>query len=91
MKRKVWPGIILTVTLGFSTLAAAGQPLKEIIHIHADLQIRQIAGHVYIYTEWADMGEWGRVGCNGLVVIDGRKGFLIDSPTTPEQTAALSQ
>lgn len=91
MNRKVWLGVLLALAMGWNTSAATGQSRKEIININADLQIRRIADHIYMYTEWADMEKWGRVGCNGLVVTNGRKGFLIDSPTTPEQTASLSQ
>lgn len=54
-----------------------------------DLQIRKISDNVYLYVAWADIGEWGRVGSNGLIVVDGGRGFLVDTPMDSLQTRQL--
>lgn len=71
MNFRIGLGIILAIVSGYATSGAAKQPRQGIIHINEELQIRQITPNVYMYTEWADMGKWGRVGCNGLVVTNG--------------------
>lgn len=63
---------------------------NEPIEINNDLQIIKLTNTCYLYTGWADMGKWGRIGSNGLVVVAKGKAFLIDSPTIESQTVELA-
>ena len=47
------------------------------IKINSDLELFKLTPDCYLYTAWADMGHWGRVGSNGLVVISKGKALLI--------------
>ena len=60
------------------------------IKINSDLELFKLTPDCYLYTAWADMGHWGRVGSNGLVVISKAKALLIDSPTLASQTVELA-
>ena len=60
------------------------------IKINSDLELFKLTPDCYLYTAWADMGHWGRVGSNGLVVISKAKALLIDSPTLESQTVELA-
>lgn len=60
------------------------------IKINEDLELFRLTSNCFLYTAWADMGRWGRVGSNGLVVISNGKALLIDSPTHESQTVELA-
>ena len=60
------------------------------IKINNDLELFRLTPDCYLYTAWANMGRWGRVGSNGLVVISKGKALLIDSPTLESQTVELA-
>lgn len=60
------------------------------IQINSDLELVRLTPNCFLYTAWADMGRWGRVGSNGLVVIRNGKALLIDSPTLESQTVELA-
>lgn len=64
--------------------------LNEPIEVNKDLRIVRLTDKCYLYVAWADMGKWGRIGSNGLVVVDNGKAFLIDSPTVESQTVELA-
>lgn len=59
------------------------------VKLNDDLSITKLTHRTYIYTSWADMGEWGRVGSNGMVVIDGTEAFMCDTPVDEAQTRNL--
>lgn len=60
------------------------------IKINEDLEIFRLAPNCFLYTAWADMGQWGRVGSNGLVIVRDGKAFLIDSPSNESQMVELA-
>ena len=60
------------------------------IKINNDLELFRLTPDYYLYTAWANMGRWGRVGSNGLVVISKGKALLIDSPTLESQIVELA-
>jgi metallo-beta-lactamase class B len=51
--------------------------------------VQPLAAGVWVYTTYFDVPEYGRVGANGLVVVDDRQAVLINVPWTDEQTAIL--
>lgn len=57
--------------------------------IDKNLQISKLSDNTYLYTAWADVGTWGRVGSNGLIVVDGSSAFLFDTPMHEEHTVQL--
>lgn len=77
--------IILILSAVYSS--AKGKPTR----INNNLDITQISEHGYVYTAWADMGKWGRIGCNGLVIVNEGKAFLMDTPTEESQTIELAE
>lgn len=65
------------------------KPYFYTIHVSPDLEIKQLTHHIYLYTSYADVGVWGRVGSNGVIVIAENEAFLIDSPMSNEKTEEL--
>lgn len=68
--------------LMFCGLARAGDSLPE-------LRIEKIAEGVYLHTSFQQVEGYGLVDANGLVVLDGRGAYIIDTPWSERDTAAL--
>lgn len=60
------------------------------IRINSDLELFRLTPDCFLYTAWADMGRWGRIGSNGLVVVKNGKALLIDTPVHESQTVELA-
>ena len=72
----------LLFTLVFCGLAWADDPLPE-------LRIEKIAEDVYLHTSYQHVDGYGLVDANGLVVLDGQDAYIIDTPWSQQDTAAL--
>lgn len=72
----------LLFTLVFCGLAWAAAPLPE-------LRIEKIADGVYLHTSYQHVDGYGLVDANGLVVMDGQDAYIIDTPWSQPDTAAL--
>jgi len=70
------------LTLMFSGLVLAGDSLPE-------MQIEKIADGVYLHTSFQNVEGYGLVDANGLVVLDGQDAYIIDTPWSEFDTAAL--
>ncbi len=80
--------IIFAVVLSFISATAARSSAKKIT-INNDLEIVQLTPNVYVHISYAEFGEFGRVPCNGMILTDGNKAFLFDTPATELLTKQL--
>jgi glyoxylase-like metal-dependent hydrolase (beta-lactamase superfamily II) len=55
------------------------------------LEIKKIEDGVYLYTAYENIEGWGLVGSNGLVVLDNKDAYLIDTPISAKDTEVLVQ
>ncbi|MFA9390403.1 MAG: subclass B1 metallo-beta-lactamase [Prolixibacteraceae bacterium] len=84
MKKVVAALILILVQFhGFST--APGDAIK----ITDDIELIKISENAYIHVSYSIMPKWGRVGANGLILINGQQAWLFDSPWTNAQTEKL--
>lgn len=65
-----------------SSITFADDPLPE-------LEIKKIEEGVYLYTAYEKVEGWGLVGSNGLVVLDNKDAYLIDTPISATDTEKL--
>lgn len=68
----------------FTNMTFADEPLPE-------LEIQKIEEGVYLYTAYEKIEGWGLVGSNGLVVLDNKDAYLIDTPISAKDTEVLVQ
>ncbi|MBN1117734.1 MAG: subclass B1 metallo-beta-lactamase [Bacteroidales bacterium] len=59
------------------------------IKISDDLELIQISDDAYIHVSYTISPKWGRIGANGLLLIDNKQAFLFDSPWSDKQTEEL--
>lgn len=68
----------------FTNMTCADERLPE-------LEIKKIEEGVYLYTAYENIKGWGLVGSNGLIVVDNKDAYLIDTPISAKDTEVLVQ
>ena len=54
-----------------------------------DLKIQELEDDIYLHTSFEHYDGFGLVASNGLVVIDNKNAYIIDTPTSQEDTKQL--
>ena len=80
--------IIVALVLIFAPVSFA-QDISKKITINNDLEIVQITPNVYQHISYAEFTGFGRVECNGMILTNGDKAFLFDTPPTDQLTKQL--
>lgn len=63
-----------------------GEPCK----ISDNITVTPLSDKLYLYTATEQIGEWGLVPSNGMIVADGEALFLLDTPMTEAATVQLA-
>ena len=54
-----------------------------------NLIIKKISPHVYVHISFLDTNDYGKVACNGMLVINENKGVVFDTPTDNKSSIEL--
>ncbi len=86
--------MILTILLScFSLTACDSKPIAaqhdKSINLSEDVTVQEISPGVWLHTTYMDVKGYGKVGANGLIVINGQIAIMIDLPWTNKQTGIL--
>lgn len=73
----------------FVSAAASAVSDTAVINIQDDIEITRIAENTYIHTTYSVLPEYGKVPANGLVYIQDRKAYIINTPWTDNQADVL--
>lgn len=76
---------ILILALFFMCLAGASIAEEAL----PELKISSIQDGVYLHTSFHQVEGWGVVASNGLIYVDEESAYIIDTPSSPEDTAKL--
>ncbi len=76
--------LLYILVLAFSKITFAEELLP-------DLKVEKIEDGVYLHTSFEKVEGWGLVASNGLVVLDNKDAYIIDTPMRAEDTEALVQ
>lgn len=80
LKKLCGPLVLLLATVSsYAQFAFDGQAVS----------MKQVAKHSYIHLSYLKTNDFGKVGCNGMVVIKGKKAFIFDTPATEKATEEL--
>lgn len=63
--------------------------MDSIVFQSDDLTIRKISNHVYEHVSFLDTDSFGKVSCNGMIVIDGKEAVIFDTPADVKSSQAL--
>ncbi|WP_432709076.1 subclass B1 metallo-beta-lactamase [Pedobacter sp.] len=76
--------LLLLLSCAIKTTDASAQSLNS-----EKLVIEKIAGHTYRHISYLNTNDFGKVGCNGMIVTDGKEAVIFDTPTDNEASAVL--
>jgi metallo-beta-lactamase class B len=82
----LWFNLTLVFLLNSTAIC---QTVSKKITINKDLQIVPLTPNTYIHVSYAEFAGFGRVECNGMILRDGDKAFLFDTPPTELLTRTL--
>ncbi|WP_299116429.1 subclass B1 metallo-beta-lactamase [uncultured Winogradskyella sp.] len=60
-----------------------------IVYETKDLVIKKLSNHVYAHTSFLITDDYGKVACNGMLVIHENKGIVFDTPTNYKNSLEL--
>jgi len=78
--------IVLTIS---SFLLGCNSEQKAVSYQSETLEIHQVADHVYWHLSFLNTESFGKVGCNGMVVVDQNEAIIFDTPTDDASTSEL--
>lgn len=82
--------LISILLLLLAQLSVSAQVKGNKIKISKDIELVKLSDKAYIHTSYFQTESYGRVGANGLLLVDDGKAFLFDSPWNDEQTETLA-
>ncbi len=63
----------------------------SIVYKSEELHIRQLSDHVYIHTSFLNTDSFGRVACNGMLIVNGNEAVIFDTPADNKSSEELIQ
>lgn len=70
-------------------LAVSASQAQNALKVTDSITLNQVSPHTWVHTSLADIGSFGSVYSNGLVVISEGEALLLDTPFNNTQTEAL--
>ena len=80
---------VLLFLITFISLTCHRKISENTIYQSNNLLITQVSKHTYIHTTYLATETFGRVPCNGMIVIDNNEALIIDTPTDDEVSKEL--
>lgn len=65
------------------------QKSDSIIYQTENLIVRRLSAHVFIHDSFLNTQSFGRVSCNGMLVVDENEAIIFDTPTNDESSKEL--
>ncbi len=81
---------ILFLFLAALCLKGYSQSVGEKIKAGPGMEVTKLSDKAYFYVSYDNIEGFGVVPCNGLILVDGNKAALLDTPSTSERTAILN-
>lgn len=65
------------------------QQVLDPVYESETLRIERLTDHTFVHISFLDTNEFGKVACNGMIVIDQGEALVFDTPTTNETSTEL--
>lgn len=62
---------------------------NSVVYESKKLIIRKVSNHVYEHVSFLDSKDFGRVSCNGMIVVNDNEAVVFDTPTENESSEEL--
>lgn len=80
---------IVSVLLFTFSITSYSQEYKR-TKVSKDIELVQLSKNVYVHVSVSKLGKFGMVSSNGMLLVNGNKAFLFDSPANNKQTKELT-
>lgn len=77
------------LTLAAALLAASAVRAQTTLQVTDSITLTQVSPHTWVHTSLADLGPFGGVYSNGMVVVSEGEALLLDTPANDAQTESL--
>ncbi|MBN7811190.1 subclass B1 metallo-beta-lactamase [Algoriphagus sp. H41] len=77
MKTTLFTIAVLFFTVVHALFAQQAKPLYQ----SENLEIRQVSAHAFVHVSYLKTEDFGKVACNGMIVVDGGEALVFDTPT----------
>lgn len=64
---------------------------NTIVHESGNLVIKRLSDHVYEHTSFLTTNDFGKVDCNGMIVVNGNEAVIFDTPSDDAGSMELIQ
>ncbi len=93
MHRSPLPFLLLAVVVVLGSCANHQKRGAEqrVVHRSEQLIVTQLSPQTFIHTSYHQTEDFGKVPCNGLVVMDGKEAVVFDTPTKDSSALELIQ
>lgn len=88
MRPVVFLFILIFASISCTSLKNKGHSLS---YESADLSIEQVSDHVYRHVSYLNTEDFGKVECNGMIVVYEKEALVFDTPTTDSVSRVLIQ
>ena len=61
----------------------------SLVYESQNLKIRQISDHAYIHITYLDTEQYGKVACNGMLVINNKEAVVLETPVNDSDSEEL--
>jgi metallo-beta-lactamase class B len=81
----------ILISLSISLISCFGwaQSVFKSMRVSADVELIQISSNAYLHVSYINSSQYGRIGANGLIVVDKGEALLFDTPWNVDQTNDL--
>lgn len=77
---------ILTILFGSCSFS---QHKPEVVYQSENLIIKKLSDHVYQHISYLQTNDFGKVDCNGMIVVDENEAAVFDTPANAESSVEL--
>jgi len=77
------------ISIFLSSCIARKAPQEIVVYKSNEIEIKQISNHVYQHISFLDTKSFGKVSCNGMIVIDQNEAIVFDTPAENVTSEAL--
>ena len=79
--------LLFILCLSFQSLVAHAQ--SKVIYDSGTLIIKKLSEHAYIHISFLETEEYGKVPCNGMILVDKAEAFVLETPVDDSVSAEL--
>ena len=90
LKQMKLPAYTIAILLCFSLPARTQTTfLNDTVYHSNQLIVTRLSAHSYVHTSYLYTNSFGKVPCNGMIVLDKNEAVVFDTPATDTSTAEL--